>query len=310
MSTGHVTFLNTVQENEALYTKQQVAKAKGVMELYVTVGCPSWRDFEFLIRTNQIKNYPFVQGDVKVAKHIYGDSVTAMKGKMVRKTPPEPRSDLLSIPPELIKAHQGIELCADIFYIEEVPFLLTVSKKLKFMTARVLNSEDQDELGEALDATFRQYNKAGFDIKTLYTDRQFECLWDVMTDIDITLDTAAAQAHQADVERMIRLVKERFRSIFHSLPFGCWPRVMIVRGVYWAMRWLNAFPPKGESPKHSALGRSSRPDRWITTSTAKSHLEPTCRRAHTPLRPTHRLSEPRMEFLSERWTMTRVAMRS
>ena len=65
-----------------------------------------------------------------------------------------------------------------------------------------------------------------------------------MADINIDLRCVAAQEHVSEVERSIRVIKERFRSVYHRLPFQRMPKLMIRLGVMEAARWLNTFPAK------------------------------------------------------------------
>ena len=41
------------------------------------------------------------------------------------------------------------------------------------------------------------------------------------------------------------MIKERVRATRHSLPFKMMPLLMLVKMVYNAVKWINAFPPKG-----------------------------------------------------------------
>jgi hypothetical protein len=51
------------------------------------------------------------------------------------------------------------------------------------------------------------------------------------------------------VERYIRTIKERVRSIYNSLPFKRMPSGLIVEMTYASVFWLNCFPhPHGISP--------------------------------------------------------------
>ena len=49
----------------------------------------------------------------------------------------------------------------------------------------------------------------------------------------------------SQIERQIQVLKERFRALWHRLPFKMWPRTMIINGLRDVTKWLNAFPPKG-----------------------------------------------------------------
>ena len=74
----------------------------------------------------------------------------------------------------------------------------------------------------------------------------------------------------AEVERSIRVIKERFRSVYHRLPFQSMPKVMIRLGVMESTRWLNTFPAKTGisevySPRMIVTGKNIDYDRQCKT---------------------------------------------
>jgi hypothetical protein len=72
-------------------------------------------------------------------------------------------------------------------------------------------------------------------------DREFECLRSNLPELN--LNTTAASDHVPDVERQMRVLKERSRAILSTLPFQAIPGRIIIELVYYAAFWLNAFPP-------------------------------------------------------------------
>ena len=98
---------------------------------------------------------------------------------------------------------------------------------------------------KAFDTVFRIYNTAGFQIAKLFVDPEFRFIEDEMTDIDIEMHYCAVQEHVPEVERSIRVIKERFRAMYHRLPYRCIPKTMVKYGAMECARWLNTFPPKG-----------------------------------------------------------------
>jgi hypothetical protein len=72
-------------------------------------------------------------------------------------------------------------------------------------------------------------------------DCAFECLRGYLPEIN--LNNTAASEHVPDIERQIRLLKERSRAIRSTLPFKAIPGRIIIELVYYAALWLNAFPP-------------------------------------------------------------------
>ena len=52
----HFVFINTVSGNKEGYTQRQVKGAEVASTLYAKLGYPSWKDFKWVIRINQIKD--------------------------------------------------------------------------------------------------------------------------------------------------------------------------------------------------------------------------------------------------------------
>ena len=58
----------------------------------------------------------------------------------------------------------------------------------------------------------------------------------------ITLNIASRNEHVPEIERYIRVVKERVRAIASVLPFKQYPPRLIAEMVYNVVFWLNTFP--------------------------------------------------------------------
>ena len=62
---------------------------------------------------------------------------------------------------------------------------------------------------------------------------------------DPNINVATAEEHVPEIERMIRVIKERYRSLWHRMPYKAMPINMIQEAAITIVKWLNAFPPKG-----------------------------------------------------------------
>ena len=113
--------------------------------------------------------------------------------------------------------NENVALCADVMFIQQIPFLITISKKLKFVTVMPIASRNNDNLLEAFDQTFRVCNYNGFSIAALHVDLEFKFLEDAMIDNDISIEWVAAQQHVPEIERTIRTMKDRHRCHCQSL---------------------------------------------------------------------------------------------
>ena len=62
---------------------------------------------------------------------------------------------------------------------------------------------------------------------------------------EVTMNYANPQEHVPEAKRNIRVIKERFRSTFHRLPFKKIPKIMTKILAMECTKKLNFFPPKG-----------------------------------------------------------------
>ena len=166
--------------------------------------------------------------DVRLAEKIHGPAINVLKGKTTRTKPIPVPDDRIEVPPELKLKHQGVNLCADIMFIQGVIFLITISREIKFVTVTCIPSRSLKQLCEGFDNTFGIHNAHGFRIETVFADPEFQKVDKPMVDNDIELNVANAKEHVAEIERCIRTHKEGFRCQVHRLPFmGQMPKVMI-----------------------------------------------------------------------------------
>ena len=59
------------------------------------------------------------------------------------------------------------------------------------------------------------------------------------------LNLTSANEHVAEIERKIRVIKERVRAVIYSLPFNAIPQIMLIHAVLFVTKQLNLFPVKG-----------------------------------------------------------------
>ena len=66
-----------------------------------------------------------------------------------------------------------ITLCIDIMFVNCIPFILSISRKIRFITAEVLDNCKQGSLVKALQRIYGIYRKRGFRISTILGDSEF-----------------------------------------------------------------------------------------------------------------------------------------
>ena len=109
------------------------------------------------------------------------------------------------------------------------------------------------DLYQAFDSVFWVYNKRLLRIKEFNADQEFAFESDTLLDLGIDLVPVPIGKHEPHIERTIRTLKERYRSLFHKLPFNMMPKIMVVKAAQECARWVNSFPVKGGYPGMSPM---------------------------------------------------------
>ena len=91
------------------------------------------------------------------------------------------------------------------------------------------------------------YLLRGLRIVVIRGDQEFSSISELVVSLPTMprLDWAAASQHCGLIERNIRFLKEKVRSLRHSLPFERVPAIMVVRMVLHVVKFVNGFPRRG-----------------------------------------------------------------
>ena len=168
MQTNYQLYLSTIQENMKMCTPREVLQAKKARGLYQTLGTPSTHDFKAIVRSNTIKGCPVTLEHIEIAEQIFGPDIGALKGKTTRRKPQPVVKDYMEIPPELTEKAKTVELCIDTLFINKLPFLVTVSRRLQYRTITPLENQSMAVYRSALDQVLQAYNAQGFRISRIY----------------------------------------------------------------------------------------------------------------------------------------------
>ncbi|KAL7537435.1 hypothetical protein ACHAXR_007825 [Thalassiosira sp. AJA248-18] len=187
-----------------------------------------------------LQNCPIDTADVTNARSIFGPDLAGVRGKTVRRKPEPVVESHVAIPREFVLSNKVVTLAADVFYVDNIPFLLTVSRRIKFVTVEHTPVRTAKQLTKHLKRVLRVYSRAGFKVRYVLMDGEFEKIKNEMS--TIVVNTTAAKEHVSEAERMIRVAKERERGILCTLPFKHVPKRMKIEFLYFIVLWLNAFP--------------------------------------------------------------------
>jgi hypothetical protein len=110
---------------------------------------------------------------------------------------------------------------------------VTISQDLLFETTEVIKNLKNETLIKAIQNVLNTYQERGFKISHFLMDGQFDSLRYTLSGLGIHLNIVASQEHVPEVERYIRTLKERVRSVYNTLSFTPMPNRMMVELVYY-----------------------------------------------------------------------------
>ena len=165
--------------------------------------------------------------------------MAVLRGKATRQQPPHVAPPLVSpVPPAILLTHQRIQLCVDICFINNLSFLVSISRFLKLKTVDQVSDVSDTSVLPSLHQVLNIYSSRGFIVNYIHADNDFRGLADQL--LSTRLNLTSAGEHVPDIERFVRTLKERCRTSCHSLPYGRHPKQLttaIVRHNNTCLNW-------------------------------------------------------------------------
>lgn len=250
-----IVLVETVAENEMLYTKRQVQDAKSAKTMMQRLGYPSVSDLSKMISNGSILDCPVTLADLKRATEIYGPDLASLKGKTVSKKSNIAKIEFL--PRSMIA---DITLCMDIIFVNSIPFLVSISEDLGLLMVQYITDRSKESIKKALDSMIKIYKSENFDVRTIKCDGEggVAALEPHINGLGIKLNPTGKGQHVPQIERKARQIKERVRAHISILPFKL-TKQLIVSLVQFCVQSINLMPQSTReikiSPKELFTGR-------------------------------------------------------
>jgi hypothetical protein len=164
-----------------------------------------------------------------------------LKGKFIRRQPDEVETNLIPLPKSVEDHYKDVTLAVDVMHVNKIPFLVSVSRKIHYGTANAIHSMKIPVMEEAIKSIIKAYETRGFTVKFLIVDIQFRGIKDRNNLEGVIVNIVSRDEHVEDIERLIRVYKERVRCYWAMLPFKKIPRIMVVKLVEAVKFYVNAF---------------------------------------------------------------------
>ena len=150
---------------------------------------------------------------------------------------------MLLFPGIVLALYWFLSLVADVMFVNNIPFFITMSCGIKFVTVEYLRTRTAKELSKNLKRVMKLYGRGSMIVQNILMDMEFDSTKDELMGKTV-VDTSAAKEHVSKIERCIHTIKERCRAMASDLPFNCLHKTIVINLIYFCILWLNAFPVK------------------------------------------------------------------
>ena len=103
------------------------------------VGFPSDSDFDGMVRGHMLRDCTINTDDISHARRIYGPHRDSVRGKTTRAQPRPAQLYYVAVPRSVRRPGTGIDVSADVFFVNRMPFLVTRSRRMRFITTEGLS---------------------------------------------------------------------------------------------------------------------------------------------------------------------------
>ena len=83
-------------------------------------------------------------------------------------------TDYVDIPREILDSCNELEVSTDIMFINKLPFLASIIRRLKFTTIEYLSSKNEIELVNPINKIVSYYRSHGLHVGTMFVDMEFK----------------------------------------------------------------------------------------------------------------------------------------
>ena len=169
-----------------------------------------------MVRGHMLLDCDITTRDITNVKAIFGPVLDTIRGKTTQHSPMPVRAHYVSVSRLIRTRNRGVDISMDLFFISGMAFLVSRSRRIRFVTAEVLTDQFTHIMSAAITQVVNLCKCFGFNINTCFADGQFAALGQTVGGLHF--DTSGHKEHLGNVERVIRVIKERVRLIRSSIP--------------------------------------------------------------------------------------------
>jgi hypothetical protein len=133
-----------------------------------------------------------------------------------------------------------MELAADVLFVNNVPFLISISASIHNGTATIVENLQAESLEAGLKNVMRSYIVRGFHTVIVIVDMQFKYLRDYNR-LDARVNIVSRGEYIKMIECFHWVIKERARCYYAILPFNLLLCMMVVYLIITVVFYINTF---------------------------------------------------------------------
>jgi hypothetical protein len=115
-------------------------------------------------------------------------------------------ADYVAVPLQLVEASKAVTLASEVFFMDGMAFLVTISRRIKFVMAEHVPVRRATSLSKHLSRVLLMYVRAGFRIRCNLMDGENEKIKGLMPTVECNM--TAAKEHMSEAKRTICMIKE------------------------------------------------------------------------------------------------------
>ena len=167
-----------------------------------------------------LEDYPVTAEAIKNAEKIFGKDMCEIKAKTTRNKPQKLTITYYDLPKEIVKKYKDVAIEADIFFVNRMPMLISRSDKIKFLTVSFIENRTKRTRFNLLKTVANMHSRKGFKVRVIKADGEFEDLTEPFAAPEraVDMNMTIRDEHTDEIERIVRVVKERTRATCARLP--------------------------------------------------------------------------------------------
>jgi len=200
--------------DEEQYSPKEVQRSKDAIKLHEQLDHMADSALIKALDNGSYLNCHITSADIRRARKMFGPCHGCLLGKMTAPSQPDAHGPLSDNIADLLHV--------DIYYVDLQPFLITIDDMRGFITVdRLSKGKSTPMLNASLDKTINKYTSFKHKVKKIRSDREsvFLATESHLNQQGVLYEKSAPGQHVGKVERAIRTLKGRYRSVLNSLPY-------------------------------------------------------------------------------------------